>query len=67
MIGENSSSVGDEKASAEDIQVYFWTTPRKAHERIVAFVRSQVHRRSSPQRSGVSILLCGRGMQAQRG
>ena len=38
MIGENSSSVGDEKAGAEDIQVYFGTIPGKTHERIVVFV-----------------------------
>jgi len=38
MIGENSSSVGDEKAGTENIQVYFRTIPGEAHEGIAVFV-----------------------------
>ena len=36
MIGENSSSVGDEKAGAENIQVYFRTISGEAHERMLS-------------------------------
>jgi len=32
MIGEDSSGVGDEKPSPENIQVHLWTIPGKAHE-----------------------------------
>src|SRR5258708_5966390 len=38
MIGENSSGVRDQKAGAENVQVYFGASPGKADERVVVLV-----------------------------
>jgi len=38
MIGENSSRVGDEKPSAEDIEVYLGTNPCEGEEWIFALI-----------------------------
>src|SRR5258708_38759831 len=51
MIGENSSSVGDEKAGAENIQVYFRTISGEAHERIIVFVG---HRLTGARHPGIA-------------
>src|ERR1700691_1058957 len=38
MVSEDLSTVGDEKTSAKNIQLYFWTIPGEAHQRVVVFV-----------------------------
>src|SRR5271156_938059 len=38
MVREDLPAGGGEKPSAENIQLYFWTVPGEAHERVVVFV-----------------------------